>query len=89
MQCRIKETATLSGTYSVSGNRVTMNVSGNVVGINSCQSSGNFNKKLSASTMTKTFVVKTMDSMFRPDKPTILCLDGAADEKCFQRDPKK
>lgn len=85
-QCRINETTKLSGTYSISGNQLTMNLSGgSIVGTNSCQSSGNFKKSLTASTLTKTFVVKNLESVFRPDAPLILCLDDSSDDKCFER----
>lgn len=90
MQCRIIETTKISGRYAVNGSELTMNLSGGTAsGTNSCDRSENFNKKLSASTLRKTFIVKEMKSQFRPDRPLILCLDGAADEKCFQRDPTK
>lgn len=85
-QCQINETTKLPGTYTVSGDKLQMNLgAGTSVGTNSCQSSGNFKKTLTASTMTKTFVVKNLESVFRPDAPLILCLDGAADDKCFER----
>lgn len=85
-QCQINETTNLPGTYSISGNQLTMNLgTGSVVGTNSCQSSGNFKKSLIPSTLEKTFVVKNLESVFRPDAPLILCLDNSSDDKCFER----
>lgn len=85
-QCRINETTSISGTYSVSGDQLIMNLAGGTsVGTDSCQSSGNYKKSLSASTLTKTFAVKNLESVFRPDAPLVLCLDGAADDQCFER----
>lgn len=88
-QCRITETARVPGTYSVSGDSLTMNLGvGTHVGTSSCERAGNFRKTLSASSLTKRFVVKRMESVFRPDAPLMLCLDGAADADCFERADK-
>ncbi|MBS1796643.1 MAG: hypothetical protein JSS81_22610 [Acidobacteria bacterium] len=85
-QCRIDETTKLPGTYTVSGSQLTMNLAtGTTVGTDSCQASGNFKKTLTASKLVQTFVVKNLDSVFRPDAPLVLCLDGAADDQCFER----
>lgn len=89
-QCRITETSEIPGKFTVSGSQLTMNLAaGTSVGTNSCDRSGNFKKTLTASSMTKTFVIKNLESVFRPDAPLILCFDGAADDQCFERDPKK
>lgn len=90
IQCRISEVTKIRGTYSVDGDKLTMNLSaGTSVGTSSCEKAGNFNKTLSASTLTKTFVIRKMESVFRPDEPLLLCLDGATDDNaCFERDPK-
>lgn len=88
-QCRITETLRMPGTYSASGDSLTMNLgAGTHVGTSSCERAGNFKKSLSASSLTKKFVVKRMESVFRPDAPLILCLDGAADDDCFERADK-
>lgn len=89
-QCRISETTKIPGAYSVVGNQLKINLgAGNSVGANSCEAKENFRKTLSASSVTKNFVVKKMESVFRPDKPLLLCFDGAAnDDDCFERDPK-
>jgi predicted nucleic acid-binding protein len=88
-QCRITETMRMSGTYSVSGDSVTMNLgTGTHTGTSSCERAGNFKKTLSASSLTKRFVVKRLESVFRPDAPLILCLDGANDDDCFERADK-
>jgi hypothetical protein len=85
-QCRITEKTSIPGRYTVSGGTVTMNLGvGTSVGTSSCESSGNFKKNLSASSLQKQFVVKRMESIFRPDKPWILCFDGSKDEDCFEK----
>lgn len=88
-QCRITETTRTPGTYSVNGDSLTMNLgAGTHAGTSSCERAGNFRKTLSASSLTKKFVVKRMESIFRPDAPLILCLDGAKDDDCFERADK-
>jgi predicted enzyme related to lactoylglutathione lyase len=89
-QCRISETAKIPGTYTVAGDRLIINLgAGSSVGTSSCEAKGNFKKTLTASTLEKTFVVRKMESVFRPDAPLLLCFDDAArDEDCFERDPK-
>ncbi|MET0647308.1 MAG: hypothetical protein ABW208_11850 [Pyrinomonadaceae bacterium] len=88
-QCRITEMVRTPGTYSVSGDSLTMNLgAGMHAGTSSCERAGNFKKTLSASSLTKKFVVKRMESIFRPDAPLILCLDGAKDDDCFERADK-
>lgn len=89
-QCKITETTDLPGTYSIGGNKLMMNLGmGTSIGTNSCDRAGNFKKSLSPSTITQTFVVKNLESVFRPDAPLILCLDGAADDKCLERLPNR
>lgn len=85
-QCRITETTRIPGKYTVSGDTLTINLGvGTSVGTNSCQSSGNFNKTLSAGTLQKKFVVKRMESIFRPNAPWILCFDGNKDDNCYEK----
>lgn len=86
-QCKITEMTKIPGTYSLSGNTLTMNLgAGTSVGTNSCDSKGNFKKNLSGGeTMTKKVVVKKMESIFRPDAPLILCLDGQKDDECYEK----
>lgn len=84
-QCRITEMMKIPGTYRANGGTLTMNLSaGTHVGTSSCERAGNFKKTVSPSTLTKKFVVKNLESVFRPDAPLILCLDGAKDEDCFE-----
>jgi hypothetical protein len=84
-QCRITETTTIPGTYTVAGGDVTMSLgAGRSVGTSSCEAKGNFDNTLSASTVTKSYTVKRMESIFRPDKPRILCFDGAEGDACFE-----
>lgn len=87
MQCRITENTNITGTYAVAGDQLTMNLAGGTsAGTNSCESSGNFKKTLTASTMKQSFVIKRLESVFRPDKPLVVCFDGAAsDDDCFER----
>ena len=88
-QCRITEMTDIPGTYSVSGDQLTMDLgAGTSVGTSSCERAGNFKKSLSASTLTKKFVVKRLDSVFRPDAPLILCLDNQKDDACYERSSK-
>jgi hypothetical protein len=71
-QCRISEITKIPGSFTVSGDEIRMNLS-------------NFNKRLSASSVTKKFVVKELNSVFRPDRPMVLCFDGSEDKDCFER----
>lgn len=89
-QCRISEMTKIPGTYTVAGDQLKLNLGGgNSVGTSSCEAQGNFKKTLSASSLEKIFVIRKMESVFRPDAPLLLCFDGAArDEACFERDPK-
>jgi hypothetical protein len=88
-QCRITEITKIPGTYSVSGDQLTLNLgTGTSVGTSSCERGGNFKKSLAASSLTKKFVVKRLDSVFRPDAPLILCLDGQEDDACYERTSK-
>jgi hypothetical protein len=86
MQCRVTEITKLPGTYSVSSGEVTMNLgTGTSVGTSSCEAKGNFKNTLSASTLKKKFIVKNLDSVFRPDAPLILCFDGADGDACYEK----
>jgi hypothetical protein len=86
VQCRIKETSKARGKYAVNGNSLTMNLgAGNSTGSSSCETKGNFNKTTPASTVTKKFTVKRMDSITRPDNPWMLCFEGNDGEACFER----
>ena len=88
-QCRISEITTIPGRFTVSGNDVTMNLgAGTSIGKSSCETAGNYNKRLSASSVTKKFVVKELNSVFRPDRPLILCFDGGEEKDCFERTAK-
>ena len=85
-QCKITEIMKIPGTYSLSGDTLTMNLgAGTSTGTNSCNSKGNFKKSLNPDTLTKKVVVKRMESVFRPDAPLILCLDGQKDDECYEK----
>jgi hypothetical protein len=85
-QCRISETTKIPGRFTVSGDAVTINLgAGTSIGTSSCEAAGNFNKRLSASSVTKKFVVKELNSVLRPDRPMVLCFDGGEDKDCFER----
>lgn len=85
-QCKIKETSEASGTVSVSGNTMTMNLGAmSSVGTSTCDKKDNFRRTLAASTLTKKFTIKQMDSITRPDKPLLLCFEGQKDEDCFEK----
>jgi hypothetical protein len=88
-QCRISEITKIPGRFTVSGDQVTMNLgAGTSIGKSSCEAAGNFNKRLAASSVTKKFVVKELNSVFRPDRPMVLCFDGGEDKDCFERTSK-
>ena len=85
-QCTIKETSKASGTIEVSGNTLTMNLGAMTsIGASTCDKKDNFRRTLAASTLTKTFTVKRLESIFRPDAPLILCFEGQKDEDCFEK----
>lgn len=85
-QCRMSETIDLPGRYTVSGGTVTMEfAAGTHVSTSTCDAKRNFNKTVPGDTVSKQFVIKNLDSVFRPDAPLILCMDGSADDKCFEK----
>lgn len=85
MQCSIKESQKARGRYSVSGTTLKIELGQMTsVGSDSCDAKGNFNKKLEPSTITVNFEIKKMESLSRPDKPTIMCFNGS-DEICYEQ----
>lgn len=85
-QCRVSEVTEIPGRYTVDGDTLTINLGeGTSVGTSSCEEKGNFRKTLSSSVLSKQFVVKKLQSVFRPDEPLVLCFDGSADDACFER----
>ncbi len=85
MQCKIKESQKARGRFTVSGNTLNIELGEmSSVGSNSCDAKGNFNKKLEPSKISVTFVIKKMESITRPDNPTIMCFDGS-DEVCYEK----
>ena len=89
-QCRVSEISRIPGRYTVSGDDLTMNLGeGTSVGTSSCEAKGNFKKTLSSSVLSKKFVVKKLQSLFRPDEPLVLCFDDSADGDCFEREVKR
>jgi hypothetical protein len=85
MQCRITERQKARGRYSVSGNTLKIELGAMTsVGSDSCDAKGNFNKTLEASNLTINFEIKKMESLTRPDKPTIMCFDGS-DDVCYEK----
>jgi hypothetical protein len=90
MQCRVSEITRIPGRYTVSGDDLTMNLGeGTSVGTSSCEAKDNFKKTLSSSVLSKKFVVKKLQSPFRPDEPLVLCFDNSADDDCFEREVKR
>ena len=80
----------IPGRYTISGGEVVMSLgTGTNVGKSTCDAKDNFNKTLTASNVTKTFVVKRLDSVFRPDAPLVLCFDGQDGNACFERTNKQ
>jgi hypothetical protein len=89
-QCRISEITKIPGRYPVSGDDLTMNLGeGTSIGTSSCEAKDNFKKTLSSSVLSKKFVVKKLQSVFRPDQPLMLCFDDSADDGCFERAAKR
>lgn len=89
VQCRTQETSKARGTMKISGDTMTINLgAGNSVGSSSCEKKDNFNKTTPASTITKKFKIKRMESMARPDNPLILCFDGQDENSCFEKTGK-
>lgn len=86
MQCRIVSIQNARGKYSISGNSLTMNLGAMTdSGTNSCDTKENYKKTLEPSTITVKFQVKKMDSVLRPDDPTVLCFDNGDGEACFEQ----
>lgn len=89
VQCRTKETSKARGKYSVNGDTLTINLdAGNAVGSSSCEAKRNFRKTTPASTITKKFTIKKMESIARPDNPWTLCFDGQEGNSCFEKQSK-
>jgi hypothetical protein len=85
MQCRITEKQKARGRYAVSGRTLKIDLGAmSSVGSNSCDAKGNFNKTLEPSNLTVEFEIKKMESLTRPDKPTIMCFDGS-DDVCYEK----
>lgn len=89
MQCKIKGSNKARGQYAISGDSLTINLGTmSSTGSDSCDAKGNFTKTEPASTITKKFKIKKMESLFRPDNPTILCFDGQDGDGCFEKTNK-
>jgi hypothetical protein len=89
MQCRTKETSKARGTVNIAGDSMTINLGAmSSIGSSSCEPKNNFNKTLPASTVTKKFKIKKMESLARPDNPSIICFDGQDDNSCFEKSGK-
>lgn len=86
-QCKMSETMEFSGRYTADGSSLMMDfAAGSHISFSTCDAKRNFNKAVPQQTLTKKFVVKKLESIFRPDAPLILCLDGEADDQCFERE---
>jgi hypothetical protein len=89
VQCRTKEDSKARGKYTVSGNTLTMTLAaGNSTGSSSCEAKNNFKKTTPAEKITKTFTIKRMESLARPDNPWTLCFDGQEGDSCFEKSVK-
>ena len=89
MGCRIESTDQSTGKFALSGNSMTITLAaGTSVGTDSCTKAGNYRKVQPASQLTVNFQVKQSDSVFRPDKPILLCFDGGDGEACYEKVPK-
>lgn len=88
MQCKIKGADKGRGKFTISGNTLTINLGAvSSVETNSCDASKNFNKTLEPSTTKVQFEIKKMDSITRPDNPTIMCFNGK-DDACYEKTNK-
>jgi hypothetical protein len=86
VQCRTKSSEKARGTYAVNGDSLTINLGAtSSVGSSSCNAKDNYKKTLPASSVSVKFVVKKMESITRPDNPTMLCFDGENGETCYER----
>ena len=85
-QCRMSETIDLPGRYTVGSGTVTIQfAAGKHVSTSTCDPKRNFSNTVPGDTVSKRFVIRSLDSVFRPDAPLILCMDGAADDRCFEK----
>lgn len=85
MQCRITEKQKARGRYAVSGRTLKIDLGAmSSVGSDSCDAKGNFNKTLEPSNLTVEFEIRKMESLTRPDKPTIMCFNGS-DDVCYEK----
>lgn len=86
VQCRTKRSEKARGTYAVSGDSLTINLGAtSSLGSSSCDAKDNYKKTLPASSVSVKFVVKKMESITRPDNPTMLCFNGENGETCYER----
>lgn len=85
MQCKITGEDTAKGKFSINGNTLTIDFGPmKSVQTNSCDSNENFNRMLKPSQMKVQFEVKKMESLARPDNPTIMCFEGS-DNVCYEK----
>ncbi|MGI8883955.1 MAG: hypothetical protein ACR2IA_06905 [Pyrinomonadaceae bacterium] len=86
LQCRTKKTDKARGKFTINGDSLTINL-GMVssVGSSSCEAKNNFKKTEPASSVTRKFQVRKMDSITRPDNPLILCFNSGDGETCFEK----
>jgi hypothetical protein len=85
-QCEIKGTNKARGTYTISGDTLTINLGAmNALKSSTCDKKENYNKTLEPSTITVKFNVKKMESITRPDEPMLLCFDNAGDNDCYEK----
>ena len=86
MQCRIEQTDQAKGSISLAGSVMTISLgAGTSVGTDSCDKSGNFRKPLPAASLKVSYRIKQSDDVTRPDRPTLLCMDGGDGEACFEK----
>jgi len=89
VQCRIKANDKARGKYTISGDTMTINLGAmSSVGSSTCEKNDNYNKTLPASSVTKRFTIKRMESLARPDNPWMLCFEGQEGDACFEKNGK-
>ena len=86
VQCRTKASDKARGKYTVNGESLTINLGAMTsIGSSTCEKSDNYNKTLPASSVSKKFTLKRMESLARPDNPWMLCFEGQEGNACFEK----
>jgi hypothetical protein len=86
MGCKIESTDRGSGTFTTNGGSMKIDFAAmSSVGTDSCDRAGNYKKSLPPGDVNVSWKVKQSDSVFRPDKPLLLCFEGSGGEVCYEK----